>query len=121
LASANWVSDIAVLVIAFVALGLTVPWHGLLLAYALTQFVTSIPILPGSIGVAEGSMATVLVCAGVCPGAAIAAVVYRLASFWLVLPTGWLAWTWLRRDERAEKFPCDRSRPQLRLGRQGFR
>jgi uncharacterized membrane protein YbhN (UPF0104 family) len=100
LASVNWVADIAVLAIAFVALGLAVPWHGLLLAYAVSQLVTSVPILPGSIGVAEGSMAAALVCSGVRPGAAIAGVVvYRLVSFWLVLPAGWLAWWGLRRGE----------------------
>ena len=103
LASANWVADVTALAVAFVALGLEVPWQGLLLAYALTQLATSIPLLPGSIGVAEGSMAAALVCAGVHPTAAIAGVlVYRLVSFWLVLPAGWLAWTCLKRGEERE-------------------
>jgi pimeloyl-ACP methyl ester carboxylesterase len=34
LAAANWAADILALAIAFVALGLAVPWRGLLLAYA---------------------------------------------------------------------------------------
>jgi uncharacterized membrane protein YbhN (UPF0104 family) len=58
LAAANWAADILALAIAFVALGLAVPWRGLLLAYAITQLATSVPLLPGSLGVAEGSMAT---------------------------------------------------------------
>jgi putative heme transporter len=100
LAGANWLLDVAALAIAFVALGLEVPWQGLLLAYAVTQLATSIPVLPGSIGVAEGSMAAALVCSGVHPGAAVAGVlVYRLVSFWLVLPAGWLAWRYLDRHE----------------------
>jgi putative heme transporter len=111
LATINWVADIVALAVAFVALGLDVPWQGLLLAYALTQVATSVPLLPGSLGVAEGSMAGALVCAGVHPTAALAGVlVYRLVSFWLVLPTGWLAWMCLRRDEARlpvlESEPC---------------
>ncbi|MDQ1426659.1 MAG: hypothetical protein QOK39_135, partial [Acidimicrobiaceae bacterium] len=38
--------------------------------------------------------------------------VYRVVSFWLVLPTGWLAWMFLRhretRLEEAQAFPCVR-------------
>ena len=85
------------------------PWQGLLLAYAATQVATSIPLLPGSIGVAEGSMAAALVCAGVHPTAAVAGVlVYRFVSFWLILPVGWLAWRCLRRDEAWRAAPGDR-------------
>ncbi|HEX3541346.1 MAG TPA: flippase-like domain-containing protein, partial [Acidimicrobiales bacterium] len=98
LAGANWLADLAALAVAFAALGFSVPWHGLLLAYAVTQLVTIVPLLPGSIGVAEGSMAAALVCSGVHPTEAVAGVLaYRLVSFWLVLPVGWLAWTFLRR------------------------
>jgi hypothetical protein len=100
LATANWAADIVALAIAFVAVGLEVPWQGLLLAYAITQLATSVPLLPGSLGVAEGSMVAALVCSGVRPSAAVAGVlVYRLVSFWLVLPAGWLSWTFLRRGE----------------------
>jgi putative heme transporter len=106
LATVNWVADIVALAVAFVALGLDVPWQGLLLAYALTQVATSVPLLPGSLGVAEGSMAGALVCAGVHPTAALAGVlVYRLVSFWLVLPAGWLAWTCLRRADARSRAP----------------
>jgi hypothetical protein len=87
----------AALAVAFAAVGVSVPWHGLLLAYAVTQLVTIVPLLPGSIGLAEGSMAAALVCSGVHPTEAVAGVLaYRLVSFWLVLPMGWLAWTFLR-------------------------
>jgi|SRR5579864_3260432 len=109
LATVNWLADIVALAVAFVALGLDVPWQGLLLAYALTQVATSVPLLPGSLGVAEGSMAGALVCAGVHPSAALAGVlVYRLVSFWLVLPTGWLAWTCLRRGDARLPLPDNR-------------
>jgi hypothetical protein len=109
LAGANWLADVAALAVAFVALGVDVPWQGLLLAYAVTQLVTSVPLLPGSIGVAEGSMTAALVSSGVHADAAVAGVLaYRLVSFWLVLPAGWLAWTSLKRREARPGEPIDR-------------
>jgi hypothetical protein len=109
LAGANWLADMAALAVAFVALGVDVPWQGLLLAYAVTQVVTSVPLLPGSIGVAEGSMTAALVSSGAHPDAAVAGVLaYRLVSFWLVLPAGWLAWTSLKRREARPGEPIDR-------------
>ena len=114
LAGANWLLDIAALAVAFVALGLEVPWQGLLLAYAVTQLATSIPLLPGSIGVAEGSMAAALVRSGVHPSAAVAGVlVYRLVSFWLVLPAGWLAWRYLDRGQARPVLRIDRRPGQI--------
>jgi uncharacterized membrane protein YbhN (UPF0104 family) len=116
LATMNWVADIMALAVAFLALGLDVPWQGLLLAYAITQAATTVPLLPGSLGVAEGSMTAALVCAGVRPTAALAGVlVYRLVSFWLVLPTGWLAWTWLRRGETRLPVAGSRAGPTAGL------
>jgi uncharacterized membrane protein YbhN (UPF0104 family) len=114
LAAANWLADLAALAVSFAVLGFAVPWRGLLMAYAVTQLVTTIPVLPGSIGLAEGSMAVALVCSGVNPTDAVAGVlVYRVVSFWLVLPTGWLAWIFLRhhgaRLEEATAGPSVRS------------
>jgi uncharacterized membrane protein YbhN (UPF0104 family) len=98
LAEVNWLADIAALALAFAAVGAGVPWGGLVLAYALSQAASSLPLLPGSIGVAEGSLALALVGAGVRPADAIAAVLtYRLITFWALLPVGWALWAWLRR------------------------
>ena len=98
LAEVNWLADVAVLALAFAAAGEGVPWSGLLLAYALSQVAASIPLLPGSIGVAEGSLAVGLIAAGAHPTGAVAAVlIYRLITFWLLLPVGWGLWVALRR------------------------
>jgi uncharacterized protein (TIRG00374 family) len=95
----NWVADGAVLAISLHAVGASIPWRGFVLAYGLSQLSASAPILPGSIGIAEGSLVVVLVCAGVsAPDALAATVMYRLASFWLQLPPGWAAWARLRRS-----------------------
>jgi uncharacterized membrane protein YbhN (UPF0104 family) len=97
LAVLNWSADGAVLAVSLAAVGAHVRWSALVLAYALSQVATLLPVLPGSLGVAEGSLVVVLVCAGVrSPDAFAATLVYRLASFWLQLPLGWVAWERLR-------------------------
>src|SRR5262249_53078590 len=93
----NWVADAGVLAVSLAAVGAHPRWSALVLAYALSQLAISMPVLPGSLGIAEGSLVVVLVCTGVrAPDALAATLVYRLASFWLQLPVGWLAWLWLR-------------------------
>ncbi len=106
LAVVNWAADAAVLAVSVVAVGAHLPWRGLVLAYALSQVATSLPLLPGSLGVAEGSLAVGLVCAGLAaPDALAATLTYRLASFWLQLPAGWAAWAWLRRPTPFQAAP----------------
>ena len=105
LAAASWVVDWVALAAAFVALRLGVPWHGLLLAYVASQIAASLPVL-GCIGLAEGSLTVALVCIGVRSDSALAvALVYRLISFWVTLPIGWLAWVHLRRVEGRPEAP----------------
>jgi uncharacterized membrane protein YbhN (UPF0104 family) len=59
-------------------------------------------------------MAAALVCSGVRPSAAIAGVlVYRLVSFWLVLPAGWLAWGYLDRRQARPVLRIDRRSRQI--------
>jgi putative heme transporter len=115
LATAAWVVDWAVLALAFVALGLGVPWHGLLLAYVASQLAASLPVV-GCVGLAEGSLTVALVCIGTRPDSALAvALVYRLVSFWATLPIGWLAWAHLRQEER-RAAPCSAVKEPLLHG-----
>ena len=114
LAAGNWLVDCAALALAFLALGVAVPWPGLLLAYVVSQIVVALPVL-GCIGVAEGSVTLVLTCLGVAPDRALAvAVLYRLVTFWSVLPMGWLAWAHLRRQEGRVGLGSPASRDSLR-------
>jgi uncharacterized membrane protein YbhN (UPF0104 family) len=97
LAMANWAADGAVLAVSLVAVGARPAWCGVAFAYALSQVAASVPLLPGSIGVAEGSLVAALMCAGVrAPDALAATLLYRVASFWLQLPPGAAAWAALR-------------------------
>jgi uncharacterized protein (TIRG00374 family) len=90
---ANWTADCACLVLAFMSVGAGVPWRGLLLAYGAGQLATALPITPGGLGVVEGSITVALVTFGGGQASTVAAVlIYRLISFWLLLPIGWGAW-----------------------------
>jgi len=100
-ALANWVCDIGCLVAAFLAVGASVPWRALLLAYGAAQLVANLPITPGGLGVVEGSLAIGLVVFGGNKSKIAAAVlIYRLLSFWALLPIGWAAWPWTNMDLR---------------------
>ena len=50
--------------LAFEAVGVDVPWRGVLLAYAAAQLATNLPITPGGLGVVEGSLTVALVAFG---------------------------------------------------------
>jgi uncharacterized protein (TIRG00374 family) len=89
----NWALDIACLAAALWALGVGVPWHGLLLAYVLTQIPGSLRLTPGSLGVVETSLSALLVLYGLPSASAIAAtLLYRAISFWAPQPVGWASW-----------------------------
>jgi uncharacterized protein (TIRG00374 family) len=80
--------------------------RGLLFAYAVSQLASSLPVTPGGIGIAEGSMALALVCAGVpAPDALAATLAYRLVTFWLQLLPGGMAWLALRRPVAQPVLP----------------
>jgi uncharacterized protein (TIRG00374 family) len=100
----NWIYDAACLVLSMLALGIPVPWRGLLVAYALAQLGASLPITPGGIGVVEGSLSLALIAYGVHPNDAVAAaLLYRVISFWALVPVGWAAWSWLELQTRHDR------------------
>jgi uncharacterized protein (TIRG00374 family) len=69
-----------------------------LLAYAAAQIIALIPITPGGLGIVEASLSGLLVLAGVGGGnAVVATLAYRLASYWLPLLAGVIAYPLYRR------------------------
>lgn len=93
-----WVGDMTCLAVAFIAVGGSLPWRALLIAYAAGQLATLLPFTPGGLGVTEGSMAVTLAAYGGGMAAAVAAVLlYRLITYWAVLPAGGLCYLSLRR------------------------
>lgn len=101
-----WLADGLCLALAFYALDGGPPWRGLLLAYCAAQLAASLPITPGGLGVVEGSLTVALVAYGGAEQSALAAVLlYRLVSFWGLIPAGALAYLGLRRTERRTPGP----------------
>ncbi|MGI5168280.1 lysylphosphatidylglycerol synthase transmembrane domain-containing protein [Spirillospora sp. CA-253888] len=102
LAAANWAFDILALLAAARAVGIEVAPHGVTLAYFAAQAAGSaLPLLPGGLGAIESSMAASLVAFGATLTPAGAAVgLYRLASYWIVVLVGWLAWLALHEGPR---------------------
>ncbi|HLG68012.1 MAG TPA: lysylphosphatidylglycerol synthase transmembrane domain-containing protein [Acidimicrobiales bacterium] len=93
LALLNWLLDALVVVSSLLALGVKVPWSAILVIYGLTQIAASVPLTPGGIGVVAGSLAALLHAYGVPTSSALAVVLlYRLLSFWVLVPIGWAIW-----------------------------
>jgi uncharacterized membrane protein YbhN (UPF0104 family) len=93
LAALNWLVDCACLVTCVWAISGTVPWRGVLVAYGLAQVAASIPLVPGGLGVVEGSLSFFLVAYGMSAESGLAGVfLYRIVSFWSVVPVGWGIW-----------------------------
>jgi uncharacterized protein (TIRG00374 family) len=90
LATCVWFCDFLCLACAFGAVHAPVPWAGVLLAYGVAQVAGSLPVVPGGLGIIEGSLAVVLVAYGSARVPAIAAALaYRMVSFWLAIAVGW--------------------------------
>lgn len=111
LALCNWLLDCVVVVASLEALGVAVPWRGILVVYGLTQISASLPVTPGGIGVVAGSMTLLLHAYGVPMGGALAVVVlYRVLSFWILVPIGWAVWSVLELSSRARRVRARRAR-----------
>ena len=89
----QWCFDCGCLAFSFLAVGVPVPWRGLLLAYGAGQLAANLPVTPGGLGVVEGSLTVALVAFGGAELSTVAAVLtYRVVSFWGFLPVGWIVW-----------------------------
>ncbi len=86
----EWAFDLGCLVLIFPALGFPIPWYGVALAYAVSQIVGVLPVTPGGLGIIEGSLTAILIALGSVSRYAITSVLlYRLISYWIMIPVGW--------------------------------
>lgn len=114
----NWAADLSCLTISFLAVGVGVPWRGLLLAYGAGQLASILPITPGGLGAVEGSLTVALVTFGGGAESTVAAVLlYRLVSYWLMLPIGWLSWGTIAWGGRRAARPGSSPVPALESAR----
>jgi uncharacterized protein (TIRG00374 family) len=94
----RWLLDFLTLLAALEAAGARPNLALTLLAYCAAQLLAQVPITPGGLGVVEAGMTATLALAGIPAAPAAAAVLaYRLASYWLQLPAGLVAYVLYRR------------------------
>ncbi len=92
-AAGNRMFDVAALMAALLAVGADADPFLVLLAYVVSLALSLVPITPGGLGFVEAGLTSLLVLAGAAPDqAVVATLLYRLASFWLPIPLGLLAW-----------------------------
>jgi len=90
--------DYLSLVAALVALRTRPHLSLVLLAFAAAKLLAVVPVTPGGLGLVEAGLVGTLTLAGVSVHVALlATLAYRLASFWLTLPAGLVAWVAYRR------------------------
>lgn len=102
LAAAKRVLDYVCLVTVIRAIDGSVSWSGVLVAYSISQIAIALPLLPGGLGLTEGSLVVLLGAYGLPTSPAVAAVLlYRALSFWGMVPLGWISWVSLELKEAA--------------------
>jgi hypothetical protein len=108
-AAGNTGFDYLALLAALLAVGANPRPSLVLLAYTSGKLLTLVPFTPGGLGFVEAGLAATLTLAGVPAGDALAAtLLYRLASYWLPLPVGGIAYALFRRryDGRGISAPA---------------
>lgn len=92
-AAGNWLLDLSALIVALAAVGAEPRASVVLLAYVVAAFLGMIPLTPGGLGFVEGGLIATLGLAGISTAdAVLATLVYRLATYWLPMPTGAVAY-----------------------------
>lgn len=84
-------------------------WISVFAAFALVQLLTSVPITPSGLGVAEAAYVALLTAESstiLAGQIAAAAIIYRLFSWVLIVPLGGISWLWWSRTRTGS--PTDR-------------
>jgi uncharacterized protein (TIRG00374 family) len=103
-AAGNRMFDVAALFASLLAVGANANPFLVLLAYVVSLALALVPITPGGLGFVEAGLTSLLVLAGAtAQEAVVATLLYRLASFWLPIPLGLLAWGGWRALRRTEQ------------------
>jgi len=107
LAAGVWLADFSCLLCAFRAVHAAIPWSGVLLAYCVAEIAGMLPVVPGGIGIVEGSLAAILAAYGTERASALAAALsFRLVSFWLAIVVGWISVAAIARRTRRTAAPA---------------
>ena len=114
-AAGNRMFDVAALVASLLAVGADANPFLVLLAYVVSLALALVPITPGGLGFVEAGLTSLLVLAGAsAQEAVVATLLYRLASFWLPIPLGLVAWGgWRARRRTAGMSDAVSDAPRL--------
>jgi uncharacterized protein (TIRG00374 family) len=94
----RWFFDYLALLAALAAVGATPRPTLVLLAFVSAQVLAQIPLTPGGLGFVEAGLTAMLALAGVsAEDAVVATFAYRLFSYWLPLPAGFVAYVLYQR------------------------
>jgi uncharacterized protein (TIRG00374 family) len=110
----NWTYDLICLIAACHAVGASGPSVSVaLVTYAAGMTASSLPLLPGGLGVVDGVLILALVRGGMPVSTATAGVlIYRLISLGLVSLIGWLLWVFVERTGKSKaKTPAPAPAP----------
>jgi putative heme transporter len=87
----NWLADAACLTLSIRAARLVCPLRDLLLVWSAGQAAGGISFTPGGVGIVEAALIAAMVAVRLpAAGAAVAVMIYRLISLWLLLLVGWI-------------------------------
>ena len=112
LAFVNWLADAACLLLSIKATRVHLPIRDLLLVWSAGSAAGSFGLTPGGLGVVEVTLVSALVGFKVpAAGAAVAVLIYRLISLWLVLLVGWVTFILLRARKPRLSAPSTQPRP----------
>lgn len=94
-----WLGDMLCLFFALMAFGYVVNPGILIFAYCVATLVSLLSFIPGGIGILEGTLTLTLISLGVPADIALFSVLlYRLFSFWLLMPVGFVSFLTLQTE-----------------------
>lgn len=103
----NWLGDAACLLLSIRAAGLHVPLRDLLLVWSAGLAASSAGFTPGGVGLVEAALVAALAGIGMpAAPAAVAVMVYRLISLWLVILSGWTIFLVIRTRRARQSGPA---------------
>lgn len=107
-AAAGQAGLFAILLVSVRVVGITsdeLDWVAIFAAFALVQILTSVPITPSGLGVAEAAYVALLTVesnADLAGQVAAAAIIYRFFSWVILIPLGGLSWLWWSRNRHTQ-------------------
>jgi uncharacterized protein (TIRG00374 family) len=119
-AAAGQAALFAILLVSVRSVGIRseqLDWVAIFAAFALVQILTSVPITPSGLGVAEAAYVALLTAASstdLAGRVAAAAIIYRLLSWVIIIPLGGIAWAWWARTRPTGTAPATSPEPEER-------